>query len=85
MDYKVIECVPNQKLTIEITTGPIKGSFATERLESVEGKTRLTEIADYHFSGVYKLFEPFMGRSSQVRKETEDSVERMKRLAEGQK
>jgi uncharacterized protein YndB with AHSA1/START domain len=82
MDFRVTEFVPNQRLTAEITSGPIKGTVATESLESAEGKTRLTETAEYHFSGIYKLLEPFIARPGQLRKETQERVERMKRLAE---
>jgi hypothetical protein len=62
-DFRVTEYEPNQKLTVAITSGPIRGTRITEKMENIEGKTKLTETAEYHFSGFYKVLRPFVGLS----------------------
>jgi ligand-binding SRPBCC domain-containing protein len=82
MDYRVTEYEPSYRFAIEMTSGPIKGSVATEKVENIEGKTKFTETADYHMSGFYKLFQPFFAGKAQ--KETEDRVGRVKRAVESE-
>jgi uncharacterized protein YndB with AHSA1/START domain len=82
MDYRVTEYEPNRKLSLEIRSGPIKGSVATEKVENIEGKTRFTETTDYHMSGFYKLLQPFF--TGKAQKETEDRVGRVKRAVESE-
>jgi hypothetical protein len=82
MDYRVTEYEPSYRFAIEITSGPIKGSVATEKVENIEGKTRFTETADYHMSGFYKLLQPFFAAKAQ--KETEDRVGKVKHAVESE-
>lgn len=84
MDFRVTEYEPNNKVTLVITSGPIRGTVATEKIDSIEGKTRYTETADYHFGGFYKLLQPFVGSHGKVQKETEVRVDRVKRALESQ-
>jgi hypothetical protein len=82
MDYRVTEYEPNFRFAVEMTSGPIKGSVATEKVENIQGKTRFTEAADYHMSGFYKLLQPFFAGKAQ--KETENRVNRVKRAVESE-
>ena len=84
MDYRITEFEPSNRFTVEMTSGPMKGSLVTEKLENIEGKTRLTEIGDIHFSGFYKLLQPFKGRTGQLRKEGEAEIGRIKRAVESE-
>ncbi|HYB06846.1 MAG TPA: SRPBCC family protein [Nitrososphaerales archaeon] len=84
IDYRMTEYEPKSMFTIAMTSGPINGSRFTMRLENIEGKTRLTTGGDYHFSGFYKLLQPFMGRPGQFRKEGEAQIGRMKRAVESE-
>jgi len=43
MDYRITEYEPKNRFTVEMISGPIKGSVATEKFEGIEGKTRFTE------------------------------------------
>ena len=81
MDYRITEYEPNNRFTVEMISGP-KGSVATEKVESNEGKTKFTEITAYHFSGFYKVLQPFM--AGKARKETQDRVDRLKRAIESE-
>ena len=81
-DFRVTGYEPNRRLSLEITSGPAKGTKAIESLENIEGKTRLTENADYKFSGFYKLFEPFM--RGRMKEESEARVGTAKRILESE-
>jgi len=82
MDYRITEYEPNNRFTVEMISGPIKGSVATEKVERMEGKTKFTEITAYRFSGLYKILQPFMAGKAQ--KETQDRVDRLKRAIESE-
>ena len=82
MDYRITEYEPNNRLTVEMISGPIKGSVATEKVERIEGKTKFTEITAYHFSGLYKVLQPFMAGKAQ--QETQDRVDSLKRAIESE-
>jgi uncharacterized protein YndB with AHSA1/START domain len=82
VDIKVIEFEPGRKLTMEFTSGPVKGSMETSTVENVEGKTRFTRMADSKFSGVYKLVGPFL--TSRFKREYLASVGNLKRILESE-
>jgi len=84
IDYRITEYEPNSSFTVEMTSGPAKGTQATIKFESIEGKTRLSEIGDYHLSGLYKLLQPFIGRPGQVQKEGEAQIGRIKHAIESE-
>jgi hypothetical protein len=84
MDFRVTEYEPNLRMTLVVTSGPIKGTIITEKIEIIEGKTKLTEITDYHFSGFYKLLQPFMDRPGNSQKEGETRVGRVKHAVESE-
>jgi hypothetical protein len=84
MDFRITEYEPNNKATVLVTSGPVKGSVVTEKLENIEGKTKLTEIADFHLSGFYKLLQPFVDRPGKAQKETQDRVDKVKRAIESE-
>jgi hypothetical protein len=69
---RIIEYEPNRRLTLEITSGPAKGTGGTFKLEANEQKTRLTETTDYKFCGFYKLVGPFI--ASNAKRESADRV-----------
>jgi uncharacterized protein YndB with AHSA1/START domain len=86
MDFRVTEYEPNRKLSLEITSGPIKGTVVTERIEEAGGKTKFTETMVPNFSGFYKLLGPFFDRltGSKVKRETETRVGNLKRTLESE-
>lgn len=69
MDFRVTECEPNMRIGLEIISGPIRGTKITWGMESIEGKTRLTETANYNFSGIFKLIGPFYDRPGKAERE----------------
>ncbi len=79
---RVSEYEPNRKLSLEMTSGPAKGTVGTFRMESIEGKTELTESDDYRFSGFYKLVGPFLIRTA--KRETASRVVNVKRILESE-
>jgi hypothetical protein len=79
-DFRVTEFEPNKKISAVFTSGPAKGTAQTFRLETVEGKTKLTRTLDVKYSGLYKLAGPFMTGS--VRKQTESDLSNTKRILE---
>jgi uncharacterized protein YndB with AHSA1/START domain len=81
-NIKVIEYEPGRKLTMEFTSGPVKGSMETSTVENVEGKTRFTRIADPKFSGVYKLAGPFL--TPRFKRDYLASVGNLKRILESE-
>ena len=81
-DFRVIECETNQKLGLEIFSGPIRGSKITYTLENIEGKTKLTETADFHVAGIAKLLIPFIDRPGKAEKEATDRLVNIKRAVE---
>jgi uncharacterized protein YndB with AHSA1/START domain len=79
-DLRVVEYEPNRKLSLEFTSGPMKGTIVTMSFEAIEGKTRFTETDDYKLSGFWKLVVPFMG--GQVKRNVEGRVGTVKRILE---
>jgi len=77
---RVVGYEPNRMLSLEITSGPAKGSVGTLSMESIERKTKLTESTDYRFSGLYKLVGPFLTLTA--RGETSSRVGNVKRILE---
>jgi uncharacterized protein YndB with AHSA1/START domain len=59
---RVTEYEPNRRLSFEHTSGPVKGSILTYRLETIEGKTRVTRTDDLKLSGFNKLLGPLVVR-----------------------
>jgi len=51
-------------------------------METIEGKIRLTETADWKFSGVYKLVGPFLTRMA--KRESAARVGNLKRVLESE-
>lgn len=78
----VAEYEPNQKFSLQITSGPAKGTIGTLSVVDTGGKTKLTESSDYRFSGFYKLVGPFLTRTA--RKETASRVGNVKRILESE-
>lgn len=82
-DARIIGYEPNRQVTLEFTSGLIKGSTGNISLETVEGKTRLTETDDYKLGGLYSLLTPFMG--GQAKRNAEAHVGNLKRILESEK
>jgi carbon monoxide dehydrogenase subunit G len=82
MDYRFTEYEPNNRLALEVTSGMLRGSIVTEKVENVEGKTRLTTSADYRFSGFYKLIQPFA--RGRLQKEHAKQLDDVKHAIESQ-
>jgi len=59
-DGRVVAYEPNQKVSFEFTSGPMKGATATMSFETIEGKTRVTETDEYKLTGLWRLIWPFM-------------------------
>jgi hypothetical protein len=83
-DFRVTELEPNLKFGLEIFSGPIRGSKISYSLEAIEGKTRLTEIADFNLFGIYKLFKPFVDRPGKAEKEATDRLVGLKHTVESE-
>jgi uncharacterized membrane protein len=81
---RVIEDMPNHKFSLEIISGPMKGTIGTWSIENIEGKTRLTETVNYKLNGFYKLVKPFIGRKAKVEKESVTHVGNIKRILESE-
>lgn len=79
---RVIEYEPNRKFTFVVTSGPAKGTKGTFSIENIEGKTRLTEAADWKFSGFYKLVGPFV--AGNAKRESAARVGNIKRVLESE-
>ncbi len=60
----------------------LSGRIGTFRIETVEGRTRLTDTTDFKFSGFAKLLAPFLGRA--MTREGETFVGNIKRLVESE-
>jgi uncharacterized protein YndB with AHSA1/START domain len=81
-DFRVIACETNQKLGLEIFSGPIRGSRITYSLENIEGKTRVTETADFHVAGITRLLVPLIDRPGKAEKEATDRLVNIKHAVE---
>jgi uncharacterized protein YndB with AHSA1/START domain len=82
MEARMIRFEPSKTLTIELTSGPVRGSKLTYSVESMEGRTRLTTDLEMRLSGVWKLMYPILTRR-RIR-DRELSVTNMKRILESQ-
>jgi hypothetical protein len=82
LNFLITEYEPNRKFTFEVASGPIRGSRFVYTMENIEGKTRLTEAADYNFPGFYKLFQPIAGRPAKLRREGEARISSAKSALE---
>jgi uncharacterized protein YndB with AHSA1/START domain len=81
-DFRIIECEPNSRLSLEIFSGPIRGTKIRYSLENVEGKTKLTETAEFNVAGIYKLLVPFIDRPGKAEQEATDRLLNVKRALE---
>jgi uncharacterized protein YndB with AHSA1/START domain len=79
---RCIEYEPNRKFSMEVTSGPVKGTIFIYSVETVEGKTRFTSTGDMKYNGLYKLLGPFL--SSSMRKEDIAAVGNVKRILESE-
>lgn len=68
-------------LTLEFTSGPVKGSKLSYSVEAVEGKTRLSRDLEMKLSGAWKLMYPILTRR-EIR-DRELGVKNVKRILEG--
>jgi uncharacterized protein YndB with AHSA1/START domain len=83
-DWQVVEYEPNRKFSFKFASGPMKGTVVAMTLETVEGKTRLTETDDYKIGGIYRLALPFMGGQSRAKREAEGRIGGIKRVLESE-
>jgi hypothetical protein len=59
--WRVPEYEPNWKTTHEfISPELVKGTIANFSLETIDGRTRLTETIDLKLGGFYRLAGPFL-------------------------
>jgi carbon monoxide dehydrogenase subunit G len=82
MEARMLGFEPGKTLTMEFTSGPVRGSKLTYSVESMEGKTRLTTDLEMRLSGVWKLMYPILARR-RIR-DRELSVTNVKRILEAQ-
>ena len=80
MEARVIRYETGKTMTLQFTSGPVRGSKLTYSVESVEGKTRLTTDLEMRLSGVWKLMSPILTRRRI--KDRELSVSNVKRILE---
>jgi uncharacterized protein YndB with AHSA1/START domain len=83
ISMRVTEYEPNRRFSFVHTSGPAKGSILTFSLETVEGKTRLTEVHSLELSGFYKLLRLFIN-SSRMRRYIAASLGNAKRMLESE-
>ena len=62
MEARIIEYQTDRELTLEFTSGPVKGSRLTYSVEPVEGKTRLSTDLEMRLSGVWRIMAPILAR-----------------------
>jgi uncharacterized protein YndB with AHSA1/START domain len=82
LDLRVIKYEPNSEVALEVISGPLKGSTLGSSFETVEGKTRLTDMYDWKFSGLYKLAALFIGGTAN--RETATLLGNIKRILESE-
>jgi carbon monoxide dehydrogenase subunit G len=82
MEARMVRYEAGKTLTLEFTSGPVRGSKLTYSVESAEGKTRLTTDLEMRLSGVWKLMYPILTRRRI--KDRELSVTNVKRILEAQ-
>jgi len=84
---RVDEYEPNRKVTLELTSGPEKGSTSSYIFEPIEGgKTRLREVVEFRPNGFWRLLMPFFaGRiKRKVQADAEGGFRNVKRILESQ-
>ncbi len=79
---RVIGYEPNRSLTLEHVSGPSRGTRTIFGLENVEGKTRLTCLADVKLSGFYRLIGPFV--AGRARREVSSELSNLERTLASQ-
>lgn len=62
MEARMIEFEAGRTLTLEFTSGPVKGSKLTYSVHPVEGKTRLATDLEMRLGGVWRIFYPILVR-----------------------
>jgi hypothetical protein len=82
LDEKIVAFVPSDRITLESTSRPIKGSSLTFSLEALEGKTRLIRITERRLSGFCKMIEPFA--SFRARQDILVEIRNVRRILESQ-
>jgi uncharacterized protein YndB with AHSA1/START domain len=83
ISMRIIEYEPNRRWSFEHTSGPSKGTILTLSVETIEGKTRLTEDHDIKLNGFYKLLRLFI-TSSRIRKYLVVGLGNAKRILESE-
>ena len=78
-EWRVVAIDPGLSVDWELVEGPFGGSGGY-RLESVDGKTKFTLVADVEPRGVYRLMGPLFGRIG--RKQNQADVDKLKSLLE---
>lgn len=81
MEARIIRYEVARALTLEFTSGPVKGSKLTYSVETVEGRTRLSRDLEMKLSGVWKLMYPILTRR-EIR-DRELGVTNVKHILEG--
>jgi uncharacterized protein YndB with AHSA1/START domain len=59
---RVVEYEPHRKFVMEFTSGQVRGTTDGFSLETIEGKTKLTETLDLKLGGFFRLVGPLLGR-----------------------
>jgi uncharacterized protein YndB with AHSA1/START domain len=80
---RITEYEPNRKFSFLHISGAAKGSILTYSVETIEGKTKLTEDHSLELSGFYKLLGLFI-TSSRMRREIVASLGNAKRILESE-
>lgn len=81
LDERIIEYEPNRRITLEATSGPIRGTRVTFSMETIAGKTRLNLTIDLMLSGFYRLVGPFAARRAE---RESGAVSNVKRILESE-
>ena len=79
---RIVEYEPNRKFTWEYSSGRFKGAIFTRSMETIDGKTRLTDTLNAKLSGIYRLLGSFV--ASRVRKSFTEQLGSVKRLLESE-
>jgi len=83
LSIRFIEYDPNTKIiTVEFTSGHIKGTKTTYRMQSIDKKTKLTRTDELNFSGIHKLQGQFIAR--RMMKTVENELNNTQRIMESQ-
>jgi hypothetical protein len=82
MEARIVEFEAGSTLTLEFTSGPVKGSRLTYSVEAVDGKTRLSTDLEMRLGGLWKILYPILARRRV--KDREWGVANVKRILEAQ-